>query len=157
MTSLWQVTKPVSFLSTSCQLTSGIKVKRRQKDSTRIEVTCPETVFLYNKYMGGVDRNDQMRGCNSVRINQVIYKYIFWFLFDLAITNAFILHKFSPAAEKTMTLKEFRIELAKQLIGSYNSRKYRGTLSGPNSNRIKKNENGSLSSKGYQKQVSTMY
>ena len=31
LTSLWQDTKPVSFLSTCCQPTSGIKVKRRQK------------------------------------------------------------------------------------------------------------------------------
>ena len=77
-------------------------------------MTCPEAVFRYNKYMGGVDKNNQMRGYYSVRTkSNKSYKYIFWFLFDLAITNAFILYKFSPVAEKTMTLKEFRIELAK--------------------------------------------
>lgn len=51
-------------------------------------------------------------------------EYIFWFLFDVAITNSFILCKeFS-----TLNVKAFRVELVKQLIGNYNSRKRPGDL-----------------------------
>ena len=54
------------------------------------------------------------------------YKYIFWFLFDIAIVNTFILYSCVPAVGKKMTLKDFRAELAKKMIGNYNSRKYYG-------------------------------
>ena len=52
----------IAFLSTCCQPTSDKRVKRRQKDGSRIEVSCPEAVHVYNKFIGGVDRNDQLRG-----------------------------------------------------------------------------------------------
>ena len=55
------------------------------------------------------------------------YQYIFWFLFDVAITNSFILCKeFSPL--KIHNVKTFRVELVKQLNGNYNSRKRPGDL-----------------------------
>ena len=50
------------------------------------------------------------------------YKYIFWFLFDLAITNAFISCK-NYTHLRVSSLKCFRVELAKALVGSYCSRK----------------------------------
>ena len=41
--------------------------------------------------MGGVDDNDQLRGYYHVRLKcRKLYKYIFWFLFDVAIVNSFI-------------------------------------------------------------------
>ena len=81
-------------------------------------------IRLYNKFMSGVDENNQLRGYYSVRTKSTkSYKYIFWFLFDVA---TFILYKLVPAVGKKLTLKEFRVELAKLLIGSYNSRKHHG-------------------------------
>jgi hypothetical protein len=79
--------------------------------------------------MGGVDRNDQLRGYYSVRTKSrksYKYKYIFWFLFDVAIVNSFILYGMSPATGRKKTMKEFRVEFAHQLIGSHNSRRYGG-------------------------------
>ena len=44
--------------------------------------------------MGGVDRGDQLRGYYCCRTkSRKFYKYIFYFLLDVAITNAFILMK----------------------------------------------------------------
>ena len=75
--------------------------------------------------MGEVDKNDQLRGYYLVRTkSQKNYKYIFWFLFDAAIVNSFILYGLSPATGRK-TMKEFQVELA-QLIGSYNSCRYGG-------------------------------
>ena len=127
LVTMWQDTKTVSVLSTNCQPNAETTVSRRQKNGSRVDVQCPESIRLYNQFMSGVDENDQLRGYYAVRTKSTkCYKYIFWFLFDVAIVNSFILYKRVPAVRKKMSLKEFRVELAKQLIGSYNSRKYRG-------------------------------
>ena len=77
--------------------------------------------------MEGVDKNDQFRGYYTVLTKyRKSYKYQFWFLFDVAVVNNFILYSLSPATGRKKTFKVFRVESAHQLIGSYNSRKYRG-------------------------------
>ena len=44
--------------------------------------------------MGGVDRNDQLRQYYAIWMKgRKYYKYIWWFLFDVAVTNAYILCK----------------------------------------------------------------
>ena len=135
LVSLWQDTKTVSVLSTN-QSPGEVTVRRRQKDGTPRDVPCPLPIKVYNRFMGGVDKNDQLRGYYSVRTkSRKSYKYLFWFLFDVAVVNSFILYGLSPAVGRKKTLKEFRVELAHQLIGSYNSRKYRGR---PQSNQTSK-------------------
>ena len=52
--------------------------------------------------------------------------YIFCFLTDVAITNSFILYKKFSTSPKMKSVKEFRLKLAKQLIGNYSSRKLPG-------------------------------
>ena len=127
LATLRQDTKTVSLLSTHCQPNSEVTISRRQKTGSRVDVPCPEAVRLYNMFMAGVDKNDQLRGYYAVRTKSTKnYKYIFWFLFDVAIVNAFILYQRVPTVGKKLTLKEFRVELAKRMIGTYNSRKYRG-------------------------------
>ena len=112
---VWQDNKPVTILLTNAQATPPLSVERRQKDGTHREVTCPEAIVLYNKFMGGVDRGDQNRGYYQVRLkSRKMYKYIFWFLFDVTIINVFILKQFAPASErKRLTLKDFRVQLAR--------------------------------------------
>jgi hypothetical protein len=61
----------------------------------------------------GVDRNDQLRQYYSVPTKcRKYYKYIFWFLFEVAITNFHILHSNYSTAPR-LSLKEYRLELAK--------------------------------------------
>ena len=74
--------------------------------------------MLYNNNMGGVDNNGQLRGYYHVRLKcRKFYKYIFWFLFDVAIVNSFILCKhFTHLGIRDM--KTFRTQLAKSLIGN---------------------------------------
>ena len=45
----------------NCQPMETGSVLRRQKDGSRIEVTCPTAIISYNQHMGGVDRGDQVR------------------------------------------------------------------------------------------------
>ena len=54
------------------------------------------------------------------------YKYIFYFLLDVAITNAYILMKTSSNSSPFKDFKSFRLQLVKDLIGEYCSRQRRG-------------------------------
>ena len=124
--SVWMDNKLVTVMSTNTQPTATGSVLRRQRDGSRTSVPCPEAVISYNSSMGGVDRGDQLRGYYNCRTkSRKFYKYIFYFLLDVSITNAFILWKNFGSATG-MTLKEFRLRLAEQLIGDYCSRRRAG-------------------------------
>ena len=124
--SQWQDNKPVVVVSSNCDPSATTTVQRCQKDGTLLLVTCPMSVSMYNKYMGGVDLNDQLRGYYNVRLKgRKFYKYIWWFLFDVTVTNSYILCKHYSSLT-TRSVKQFRTDLAKSLIGNFNGRKRRG-------------------------------
>jgi hypothetical protein len=124
--SLWQDNRPVIVASSNTDPQSSSIVQRRQRDGSRKTLTCPTSIEVYNKYMGGVDLNDQLRGYYSVRLKgRKFYKYIWWFVFDVAVTNSFILFKHYSDINLT-SVKDFRSTLAKELIGKYNGRKKAG-------------------------------
>ena len=124
--SAWMDHKTVMVMSTNCQPSSRGTVKRNQRDATSIEVPCPASIISYNSFMGGVDRGDQLRGYYRCRSkSRKFYKCIFFFLFDVAITNAYILLKSSGSCP-FKDLKSFRLHLGKDLIGEYCSRRRRG-------------------------------
>ena len=81
-------------------------VLRKQKDGTYTPIPCPEAIFVYNSHMGGVDRG--YYNCRTK--SRKFYKYIFYFLFDVSITNAFILYKNYYATIKYKNLKQFRLQ-----------------------------------------------
>ena len=120
---LWRDNRVVTLLSTNAQPQQQAVVQRREHDGSRIDVRCPAAMELYNRFMGGVDKNDQLWQYYHVRTKSwKCYHYIFWFLFEVAFTNAYILHSnYSGAAKKPM--KEFRLEVVRGMIGDYNSRK----------------------------------
>ena len=73
-----------------------------------------------------LDANYQLRVYHHVRLkSRKFYKYIFWFIFDLCITNSTILYTHF-SGERRRSMKEYRVELAKGLIDNYNSRKRPG-------------------------------
>ncbi len=65
--SAWLDRKMVNVMATGCDTSKDGTVLRCQNDGSHLEVSCPVAVVEYNKYMGGVDRGDQLRGyyqCN---------------------------------------------------------------------------------------------
>ena len=123
---VWQDKRQVSILSTLSDPTSMESVSGRERDGSKVSVPCPTSIITYNKHMAGVDKGDQLRQYHSVRLKcNKNYKYIFWFMFDVAITNAFILSKFcvaTPNSADERKLKQFEVNLANSLIGECNSR-----------------------------------
>ena len=116
----WHDKWDVSVLSTNnCNTLSADIVVNRNNDQ---QVTKPAVVDMYNKNMGGVDLADQLRQYYSVgRSSRRWYRYIFWFLVDLSICNSFILfnnYRLGQGQGKVKQLN-FRINLAKQLIGGF--------------------------------------
>ena len=91
--SVWQDSKPVVVAASNSDPLAKMSVTRKQKDGARINIAAPMSVVQYNKYnYGGVDQNDQLQGYYHVRLkSKKYYKYIFWFMFEVAITNALIL------------------------------------------------------------------
>ena len=127
--SVWMDKKPVTMLSTLAQADATHTAQRRQRDGLRVSVQCPDAVVLYNQFMAGVDKGDQYRQYYRVRTKCIKnYKYIFWFLFDVAITNSYILSTFTPtcAPVSHQRLKAYRMKLAEELVGRYHSRKKLG-------------------------------
>ena len=123
---LWLDNRVVTCMATNCQPQEIGHVQRRLRDGTRKDISCPAAVMKYNKYMGGVDRNDQLRQYYHVRLKgRKYYKYIFWFVFESSIANAYILHR-NYSSHVLKSYKEFRLSLAKGLVGDYSSRKRPG-------------------------------
>ena len=127
MACAWVDKKVVTFISSYDQANRVSSVERKVADGSKVEVPCPPVVAAYNINMNGVDRADQIRTQYSTfRSSRRWWLYLFWFLFDVAITNGFILMKKSlNHVVKTRNgnvvdrkLLSFRMNLAKQLISN---------------------------------------
>lgn len=116
----WHDKRDVSLLSTNCGPEEPmVVIERRKKNGEIVCVEKPKSISLYNNNMGGVDRSDQLRSYyNSCRISRKWYKYIFFFIFELIIGNSHLLHR----EHSKQSLKDFRLALAKQLIGGFSNR-----------------------------------
>ena len=64
---VWQDKRQVHVLSTLSQPGETAQVSRRERDGSRVEVSCPSAILTYTKYMGGVDLGDQLRKYYCVR------------------------------------------------------------------------------------------
>ena len=81
----------------------------------------------YKKYMGGVNHGDQLQSYYPVRLkSRKFYMYVFWFLFDVVVTNFHILSCYAITTNREpisrQSRKNFRLKVASQLIGNYCSR-----------------------------------
>lgn len=120
---VWKDKKLVSFLSTQCEVLRNETVSRKQKDGTIIQVPTVPVVQLYNKYMGGVDRSDQMRQYYECsRRAKKWWRYLLWFCVDVSVVNAHIL-MLEADNFPNFTQLQFRLELVKMLISNFTSRK----------------------------------
>ena len=141
---VWMDKKPIYALSTAEDPASiETTVSRKSRNREIKQVPCPSVIPEYNSNMNGVDHADQLRTeYSTYRTSKKWWAYVFWFLFDVAITNGLVLMKESPNhnrvtknnRQKPRTMIEFRMNLAKQLIGDYkeNGRAALATISNGN-------------------------
>ena len=124
----WRDKKSIFFLSTADQATATDIVQRKQRDGSVKEISYPSVVTEYNKHMKWVDHSDQIRtACPSFRTSHKWWTYIFWYLFDVCIANAFLLmkqstyHQLCSKTNRPIDRRQldFRQNLSKLLIGKY--------------------------------------
>ena len=60
-----------SVLSTNTDPGKTVDVNRKKKDGSVISIPCPSAIADYNKYMGGIDHNDQL--CQYYHVRPSIY------------------------------------------------------------------------------------
>ncbi|XP_046570530.1 piggyBac transposable element-derived protein 5-like [Haliotis rubra] len=102
------------------------------------QAPCPTDVKQYNDHTNGVDRADQIRReLITYRTSKKWWHYLFWFTFDVAVANAFVLMRDSQSHRqmtkshrtKPRTMLQFRIALSKQLIGQFQGMRKRKRIS----------------------------
>lgn len=139
---VWRMKGPILALTwidnksvTISGTTTGIpeeqlpEVQRRKKDGTLKNVACPPIVSAYNCYMGGVDKNDQMKSYYGINISgKKWWTRVFFDLIDRAIFNSKVLYNESPHSSRK-SLKDFKVDLAKLLIGNFCSWQKHGRTS----------------------------
>ena len=120
----WFDNRGVTLLSSNTDGVSAMSsVKRRQKGAaTKIQIPCPELVKSYNAYMGGVDLLDQRTAAYRLDRKSTMRSYprIFFDLMDISMVNAYL--AYSKLTHNPMTLLDFKIGVAKSMVGIYCSR-----------------------------------
>ena len=128
---VWHDNREICILQTNCDPNKKVYVQRKTgKGNKQTMGSCPHSVALYTKYMGGVDRADQRRCYYDLgRKTKKWWKYLFAFVLNTAIVNSFILYKETNSPSNTrhgVTQKNFRLALYRQMIGNFSSRKVIG-------------------------------
>ncbi|KAL9978523.1 hypothetical protein ACROYT_G016049 [Oculina patagonica] len=122
----WHDKRDVAFLSTNVSPEEPSRTVQRKKNGRNIEIQKPRVSDVYTANMGGVDRADQFRSYYTVgRQSRKWYRYIFWFLFNVAACNGYILeceHR-RGRHQRKRSQAAFRLELGKRLINGFNCRK----------------------------------
>ena len=91
----WMDNRPVYFLSSHVPR-DIVTIKRREKNGDVTSVPCPRMVKIYQDFMSGVDKHDQLR-LQSYSIQlctrfRKYYKSLFLGLVDMVLVNCYIAH-----------------------------------------------------------------
>jgi hypothetical protein len=89
-------------------------------------VPCPSSFANYNKHMGGVDLADQRRKYFTLaRKSSKWWKYLFSFILDTAVNNAYIMYLTSnyPQQKQKVQLYDFKLKIIEELATEIMSQK----------------------------------
>ena len=74
---VWQDTRPVTFVSSAHNPADTTVVSREKKDNCIVHLDCPVCIVGYSKYMGGVDKgNIIMLGLSHVNITGIFLVFV---------------------------------------------------------------------------------
>lgn len=110
----WMDSKCVHIAS-NYHSTEKTSVLRTQKDGTRTEVACPHAISDYNKFMGGVDKADQLCGLYGVsRKSKKWWHRMFFGLVDRTLVNSFIAYQ--NVSQEQLSLLNYVRQVALSLL-----------------------------------------
>ena len=116
---VFQDRREVCFISNVFPEHMDSEVVRVQPGGVFRSQSVPPLLPAYNKFMGGVDRTDQLRKVYGFdRKSKRCWLRLFFQFFDYSINNAYILkkHNCSKHGLKPKDLLEFRLELVHELL-----------------------------------------
>ncbi|KAF2886199.1 hypothetical protein ILUMI_19975 [Ignelater luminosus] len=101
-----------------CLLSSIYGVETVNVQNRGETISKPKLVHEYNDTMGGVDRVDQHLADYTLprKRGKNYYKKIFFYLFDLALWNSFVLYSKTGG---TKTALEYRMDIVKLIMEKY--------------------------------------
>lgn len=119
----WKDTKDVYVITTAVDPRRIEVIQRTQKDGRKKDMYCPSAIAEYTRYMGGVDHFDHFRSSYSIgrRSNKSWFR-MFWFLFESAVINSYILYKHKNETRQNIH-RDFRLRLARSLKSAHLSLK----------------------------------
>lgn len=132
--SKWQDTRSVLMISTEypaklvrVQVKQFTSWKNKKADAAKTKYKMkPACIPIYNKYMGGIDRSDQMQSYyTALRRNYSWAKKVIIHIIDMMLYNTYIIYK-THAPESTLkskTLKQFHKAVTRWLLGAPDTRK----------------------------------
>jgi hypothetical protein len=132
--------RQINVLSTgnSC----GNMERRRPGRRGQPEQRYPKPICVqeYTDNYNGVDKNDQLRSYYGIaaRANKW-WKYLFWFICDTSLVNAYILHCEAPGGPRPRPLShlDFNLSVAETLIAAHKSRKRSSSTKPPDGAHVK--------------------
>jgi len=88
-------------------------------DSPVKELAIPQAIDAYNHHMGGVDIANQLRASYTTQPRKVnrYWKPLFYWLLDIAITNAYLLSRSLSAVQDPRAHQKFIKTLCEELMG----------------------------------------
>ena len=114
----WKDNKDVHFLSSkheTANITTTGKLRRKRGQQPREEIEKPRLALDYQDGMKGVDLQDQVTALFPIMRRTVKgYRKIFFYLLDICIFNAFVVH--CTWSEKKKRYTDFRVAAATQLL-----------------------------------------
>ena len=116
---VWEDNRTVRMLTTMHSASTELDNKKKIK---------PKVVMDYNKWKVDVNVSDQLSlTYESAKRTVKWYKKVFFYFFDMAMTNAFIAYKTlkGPMAGRGQSLTNFRIILGRETLLAYNSQRQR--------------------------------
>ncbi len=90
---VWKDRKEIYLISNAYAVSGDVTVPRKRDDGTVEQIACPPVLPGYNRYMGGVDNNDQKASYYRIsRKSRRWWLRIFWHFLDVAVVNAHCLY-----------------------------------------------------------------
>lgn len=111
------------FMLTTVDNIDPIPTRNRDQDGNI--VSRPHAVVQYDRYMGGVDRADQMISYHQVLGSVKWWKKVFFYTISVAVVNAYIIYKEVTTTRPLLLQRIFRRDLIKELVTSAGMPTYR--------------------------------
>ena len=109
----WHNKRDVAFLSTNVSPDEPSRPVPHIHNRQNVNIEKPRVSDVYTAHMGAVDRADQLRSfyCSGWQ-SKKSYRYIFWFLFNVSVCNAFVLESEHIGSKRESVY--FKLDLTQQ-------------------------------------------